>query len=48
MLLNKNKEIQDITPSCLKMLGISYEKINKKIIFYDMPTILPQLFQANQ
>eukprot|EP00347_Sterkiella_histriomuscorum_P000937 403373955 len=48
MLLNKNKEVQDITPSCLKMLGISYEKINKKIIYYDMPTVMPQLFQANQ
>ena len=44
IIFNKNKEIMDISPSCIQMLDISYDKLYRKNIFYDMPTILPQLF----
>ena len=47
LLLTKNKEIADITPQCLKMLGISYEKLNKRIIYYDAQSMMPQLFSAS-
>jgi hypothetical protein len=48
IIFDKNKEIMDISPSCLTMLGISYDKLSKKSILYDIPSLLPQLFQSNQ
>jgi hypothetical protein len=47
MLLSKDKELLDISPSCITMLGITIDKLSKKQIYYDMQSIMPQLFQAS-
>lgn len=41
MILNKDKEILDISPSCLMMLGISFNLLNRKGIFFDLTSLLP-------
>lgn len=38
----------DISASCIQMLGISFEKLHKKIVYYDVKSLLPQLFLNNQ
>jgi len=47
ILLNSSKQIQDLSPTCIQMLGITYEKLNKKQIYFDMPSLFPQMFQDN-
>lgn len=44
MLLSKDKQLLDISPSCISMLGITIDRLTKKQIYYDMQSILPQLF----
>jgi len=45
LLIGKDRELMDISPSCLQLLGMSYDSLYKKQIFYDLPSIFPQLFQ---
>lgn len=47
LLLTKGKELADITAASLRMLGISHDKIQKKIVYYDMPSLFPQLFSGS-
>ena len=44
LILNKDKEILDISPTCFHMLGISIDLLNKKQVYYDIQSMLPQLF----
>ena len=45
LLFSKDRELVDISPSCLQLLGISYESLHKKQIYYDVQSIFPNLFQ---
>jgi hypothetical protein len=44
ILLNKKKEVIDASPGCENLLGISFNSVNRKQVYYDMPTLLPSLF----
>jgi hypothetical protein len=48
MLLSKDKEIMDISPSCITMCGITYDKVHKKQIYFDLSSMMPQLFDDEQ
>lgn len=41
MLFNREGEVTDISPSCLQMLGISYDSLHKRQIYYDISSIMP-------
>mmetsp|Transcript_7082 Transcript_7082/g.5337 ORF Transcript_7082/g.5337 Transcript_7082/m.5337 type:complete len:91 (-) Transcript_7082:3058-3330(-) len=47
MILNSQKQIMDVSPTCISMLGITYERLNKKQIFFEMTSLFPQLFQES-
>lgn len=44
VLFNRDREIADISPSCLSLLGISNDSLHKKQVYYDVGTLFPQLF----
>lgn len=47
LLLDKNKEVIDISASGIQMLGIDVNKIFKKKAKFDISILLPTLFGAN-
>lgn len=47
ILFNQDKEILDISPSCIQLLGLTYDQLHKRQIFYDAPSLFPELFNAN-
>jgi len=48
VLFNKAREIADVSPSCLQLLGISFDSLHKKQIYYDASSLFPQLFPDGQ
>ena len=47
LLLNKNKEVVDISATCISMLDINLEKLHRKKAKFDINVLLPTLFGAN-
>lgn len=47
ILFNKDREIADISPSCLTMTGITIDTLHKKQVYYDVNSLFPNLFQDN-
>ena len=45
LLFSKERELVDVSPACLQLLGISHDSLHKKQIYYEVSTIFPQLFQ---
>jgi hypothetical protein len=45
LLFNKDRELVDVSPSCLQLLGISFDSLHKKQIYYDVQSLFPQLYQ---
>ena len=48
LIINNNSEIEEITASCVPMLGISFDRFQKKVIYYDLQTLMPQLFSTTK
>lgn len=44
LIFDKERELIEITPSCLPMLGLSYDALHKKAIYYDIDSLFPELF----
>jgi hypothetical protein len=47
LIVDKNKEVIDISSSCIGMLDINTEKLFKKKAKFDITILLPTLFGAN-
>jgi hypothetical protein len=43
-LFSKDRDLVDVSPSCLQLLGISFDSLHKKQIYYDASSLFPQLF----
>lgn len=44
LLFSKERELVDISPSCLALLGLTNDSLHKRQIYYDIPSIFPDLF----
>jgi hypothetical protein len=47
LILDKNKEVIDVSASCISMLDINLNKLFKKKAKFDIAVLLPTLFGAN-
>jgi hypothetical protein len=48
LLINTEREVLDISPSCIQLLGLTTEQLHKRQIFFDAAQIFPDLYQDNQ
>ena len=47
IIINKNREVLDVTASCISMLGIDLDQLQKKRAKFEISTLMPSLFSAN-
>lgn len=47
LILDKNREVIDISSSCIQMLEIDLQKFQKLKAKFDIQTLLPTIFGAN-
>jgi hypothetical protein len=48
LLFSKDRELMDISPSCLQLLGLTYDSLHKRQIYYDVQSIFPELFDGGK